>query len=56
MRIDLDDADRFCRYAQPVGFNQRFDRIGQFAKAVDQFFLQMVDALLRFSVGQTLVN
>ena len=37
-------------------FNQGFDRVGQFAETVDQLFLQVVNAFLRFAIGQALVN
>ena len=56
MGIDFDDADSLGGDAQAVCFDQRLDRVGQFAKTVDQLFLHVVDFLLRAAVGQPLVD
>jgi hypothetical protein len=56
MRVDLDDADRFGSDAQTMRFHQCLCRFRQFAEAIDQFFLQIVDGIQCCAIGETLVD
>ena len=56
MRVNLDDAGRFRRDAQPVRFHQRLGHLRQFTEAIDQLFLQIVDRLRRLAIGEALIQ